>query len=363
MQNVLITGVTGLLGGELLRELCKCNLTRITALIRRSEMQSPLGRFECRMARSGADVSDYADRTNVVEGNIVLPNWGLQANDLRDCQNNIDTIVHCAADTSFIREEIVAETNIRGTKHLIELARGAQRPPRIVYISTATNVGCVQHCCLKEDDGCQADNMHHNAYTRSKAIAENMLRESGLEVLVIRPTIVLSAGLSDRVFARNIMWFAPLLYQFEALPVDPCSELDVISIEFMARSTIELLKSPDLRHDCYHVSAGKRHGFTIREALGSMNQVYQRPAPQLISPENWTMREQREYVRTREQRMVFHALRYYLPFLNMDVTYDNDRLYAELGQRTPKFDTFESYAEQLLGQIDLGEALQETAVP
>ncbi len=61
--------------------------------------------------------------------------------------------------------------------------------------------------------------------------------------------------------------------------------------------------------------------------------------------------------------MIFHALRYYLPFLNMDVTYDNSRLYEALGDRVPAFQSFDSYADQLIGQIDMEEAIAETAQP
>ena len=42
-----------------------------------------------------------------------------------------------------------------------------------------------------------------------------MLRYSGLEVLTLRPTIVLSAGLRDAAFAQMILWFVPLLRKFE----------------------------------------------------------------------------------------------------------------------------------------------------
>lgn len=242
-SHVLINGVTGLLGGEILRELCRQRAASVTALVRGTEQESPRERFSSRMARSGGGLVEIGTPVRVHQGDIVLPNWGLSNESLTDVQNSVDTIVHCAADTSFIRESSVADTNVRGTSNLIELAKSFVVRPRIIYISTATNVGCVQHCCVREEHGCRADNEHHNAYTRSKAIAESILLDSGLDVLIIRPTIVLSAGLADRTFACNILWFAPLIYAFDALPVDPSGEIDLISSDFVAQCTVELMRT------------------------------------------------------------------------------------------------------------------------
>lgn len=362
-SDVLITGVTGLLGGEILRELAKRDVCEISALVRSKDCLSPRDRFSQRMERSSDPTDTYSERAIVIEGDVARPKWGLSPHAARYVAERVDTIVHCAADTSFINDKSVIETNIQGTRYLIDLAKSARNPPRIVYISTASNVGRVQHCCLKEEQGCQATNEHHNSYTKSKAVAETLLRESGLDVLVIRPTIVLSGGLSDRLFARNILWFAPLLCEFDALPVNPTAEMDVISSDFMARGVVELMLSGDLKHDCYHISAGHRHGMTTCEAVESMNRFYCRKQPQLIAPEEWTPAEQRRFVQTREQRKIFHALRYYLPFLNMDVTFDNTRLYQDLGDRVPEFDTFDSYSDHLLNQIGLNDAIAEMALP
>jgi hypothetical protein len=121
------------------------------------------------------------------------------------------------------------------------------------------------------------------------------------------------------------------------------------------------IKNPP--YDCYHISAGRRHGTTIAETLETMNRFYQHRPPILIAPEDWTPVQHRRFIRTPQQRKIFHALRYYLPFLNMDVTYDNSRFYQTLGEQAPEFDTFESYADQLLSQIELSEAVAEAARP
>ena len=190
-----------------------------------------------------------------------------------------------------------------------------------------------------------------------------MLKQSGLDVFVVRPTIVLSAGINDRSFARNILWFAPLLYEFEMLPIDPNGRMDLVSSAFVASGTVELMQASSPDYDCYHISAGHELSITIAEALTTFNEIYERRPPILIPPEEWTNAEMRRCVRTPQQRQLFHALRYYLPFLNMDVTYDNSRFYETLGLNAPRFDVFDSYAHQLLEQIETNDALLEAARP
>ncbi len=156
---------------------------------------------------------------DAVTGDILEPFWGLSGADRAEITGSVDVIIHNAADTSFTAHRDTATTNVAGVRRLIEFARGCRRPPLIAYMSTASNVGRETGRCLVEDDGCRPANDHFNDYTHSKAVGEQELRDSGLPVLTLRPTIVLSAGLPDPVFARQILWCAPLTRAFGALPL------------------------------------------------------------------------------------------------------------------------------------------------
>src|SRR4051812_30746302 len=229
--NVLVTGVTGLIGGEIVRGLARAGLGRVAALVRPLGGVDPGSRLLERMRRSGDPAAaDLASRVEVIPGDVSRPCWGLSDEDLARVTRGVDLIIHCAADTSFLCRRTVQDTNVAGTRYLIDLARRCGRQPLVVYMSTATNGGKASHRCLREEDGCRPDNEHHNDYTRSKAVAEDLLRASGLRVLTLRPTIVFSAGLPDPDFAQNILWFVPLLRQFDCLPMDPASRLDLVPV-------------------------------------------------------------------------------------------------------------------------------------
>lgn len=352
-SNVLVTGVTGLIGGELLRTLITEPIGRVWALVRPTTEHDPSARLAQRLNRSGISASMPVQRAPcAVAGDVTIERLGLSADEYREVTRDVDIIIHSAAETSFIRAAACRKTNIAGARNLIEFARHCERRPLLVCLSTAFVSGVVANACISEDDGCRVKNDHHNEYTHSKAVAEELVRSSGLPVLVIRPSVVLSAGLNDPHFARAILQFVPMLNEFDALPIDPVARPDVVPVQFVVDSIIRLLQKPALRHDTYHVSCGEQHAESVETLRPIVERYFRRTQPwKLFSLKQWTRDLHRMYVRTPEQRKIFHALRNYLPFLNMNVLFDNTRLRAELGDRFPALPRLSEYLGGLLDQF------------
>jgi nucleoside-diphosphate-sugar epimerase len=363
-SNVLITGVTGLIGGEITRRLiARGHRGKVWALIRPTPDLGPDERLRQRLQRSGDEPTGDAS-VLAVGGDILRPDWGLAPAEREEIVDSVDVIVHNAADTSFAVHRDTAKTNVEGVRRLIEFAHGCRRNPLVAYMSTASNVGRETGRCLNEDDGCRPDNEHFNDYTHSKAVGEQELRTSGLPVLTLRPTIVLSAGLPDPVFARQILWFAPLTRAFGALPLDPNGRIDVVDVGFVAEATVRLLECGSRKHDCYHLSAGEFGCVSLGELEGVVGGINRRRTPlRLIPPAEWKTSAYRAYVDTPLRKRVFRSLRHYLPFLNMDVVYNDSRLREvvpvdELPVRRP-----EEYLPQLLSLIREKAALKEACLP
>jgi thioester reductase-like protein len=364
-SNVLVTGATGLIGGEILQRLTRMPLGKLWAMIRPRPDTDLHARLHDRLTRSG-DFSEawFPKRIEAIAGDVSRPGWNLEPDTAAMLRRELDMIVHCAADTSFYRNDSVQDTNVEGVRNLIELARQCDRQPLIVYMSTASNSGKVSHCSVSEDQGCQPTNEHHNEYTRSKAVAETLLRESGLPVLTLRPTIVLSANLPDPIFARSILWFVPLLRKFDCLPVDPEGRLDVVPVSFVADMTVRLLEKANRRWDSYHLSAGEQDALVIGEGNEFLNEYYNRRRPlRLVSASEWDSELERQHISSPIQRRIFFAMSYYLPFLNMNVVWDNRRLREELGEESLAITPVRSYLGRMLEQISAEDALRETAAP
>ncbi|HJZ91408.1 MAG TPA: SDR family oxidoreductase, partial [Gemmataceae bacterium] len=336
---------------------------RIRALIRPAAEGTVDERLRQRLRRSG-DSGPLREKVTAVAGDIRRPNWGLTANDAIDVFREVDIIIHSAADTSFALSPETGTTNVESVRHLIDLAGRCPRRPLIVYMGTATNVGDVSHRVVSEEDGCQPNRQHHNEYTHSKAIAEDLLRASGLPVLTLRPTIVLSAGLADPVFARQILWCVPLTRVFRALPVDPAALVDLVDVGFVADATVRLLEHPARAHDCYHLSAGPGGAATIGELTQVVNHHYRRRSPLRLSAlAGWSRADYRTCISTPLQRRIFSSLRLYLPFVNMNVVFDNARLRADLGGQMPPLRPPHDYLGELVNLIGTKAALREAVLP
>ena len=363
--SILLTGVTGLIGGELARRLARDPFGRVACLIRPMPDADPAERLADRLRRSDDDLPPGpGDRLEAVAGDVAAAGLGLSARDSARLVRNVHTIIHCAADTSFVHARRCFRINVAGMARLIGFARACRPGVRVVYLSTAANGGAVLDRCVREEDGCNPDAAHHNAYTRSKALAERMLIRSGLRHLVIRPSIVLSAGLPDPAFARSMLWLAPALMEFQALPIRADSQLDVVPVGHVIDAVMALLRRPDPRHACYHVSSGQVASQTCGEIGAFLCRFYGRSSPlRLLSPTAWSGRERQRCIRSPRQRTLFWAIRHYLPFLNMNVVYDNRRLHAEAPEVLGSLAPATGYLPSLLRLISPETAFAEAARP
>lgn len=350
--NVFVTGVTGLIGGELVRTLITESVGKVWALIRPYPDESPSERLMRRLERTGPSGAIPAQRApRAVAGDVTSERLGLSPDDYEEVRRDVDIIIHSAAETSFIRAAACRKTNIAGAKNLIEFTRSCERKPLLVCLSTAFVSGVVANACISEDDGCRPRNDHHNEYTYSKAVAEELVRGSGLPVLVVRPSVVLSAGLPDPQFARAILQFCPLLNELDAVPIDPAARPDVVPVQFVVDSIIRLLQKPRLKYDTYHVSAGPEAAESCGVIEPMFSRFYRRTLPvKMYALRQWTRDVHRTFIRTPEQRKIFATVKNYLPFLNMNVVYDNSRLREELGERFPSLPRFSEY---FLGLLEL----------
>ncbi len=345
-SNVFVTGATGLIGGELVRTLVRTTAGKIWALVRPVCSSAPALRLADRLRRSG---DEAASRLGIraVAGDVALPRLGLSDTAFDEIRRGADIVIHSAAETSFIRAAACQKTNIAGAENLIDFVRQCERRPLLVCLSTAYVSGVVANACLSESDA--LGSQHHNEYTRSKAVAEELFRSSGLRPLVVRPSIVLSAGVPDPAFARAILGFLPLIRDLEAVPIDPAARADTVPVQFVVDCLIRLLELPERRYDCYHLSAGEGGAVTHGQLAAALDAWYERPVPlKLVPPGQWTRELHRRAFGAPPQRRIFATLRNYLPFLNMNVLYDNSRVRQELGERFPTPPPLSSYFGEML---------------
>ena len=349
----MVTGATGLIGAEVAARLADCG-HKVWALIRANDAAHAAERLRQRFARSDREVSE---NITPVCGDISKPLCGLAESDLRGVQHECDTIVHAAGETSFKNAKECDATNVHGAKEIIHLAKTWQNPLRLFYMSTASVCCGPEHADVRED---AEPSGYTNGYTLSKRRAEGLMRESGLNAVILRPTIVLSRGIQDRQFARYILWVVLAIIQLANVPIDGDARLDFVPVDYVSDSVERLVGKDSLRHRCYHISAGPKASVTCSEIREVVSRVY--PDAQKVRFLGPAMKRP-SGGKNGAWRALQKAVAYYAPFANSDITYLNDRLAAELGKHMPVCPKATEYLAELVSQFGVDEALAESLRP
>ncbi len=350
-RPVLVTGGTGLIGGEVVATLLERGWN-VKALARGKDAVEAARRIRERMVRSGRHGS-AGERLECFAGAVTESDFGLRPAALQ----GLRAILHCAGETAFNEDERCWSTNVGAAERLVELARRLKNPPRIYFVSTASVCMSPRHSEITEDTPFGG---YENGYTRSKRRAEQVLLESGLDVVVLRPTIVFSRGVEDRKMARAMLWVIPALMELGEAPVNPEDRIDIIPVDFAADAIERFLRIPKPRHRRYHISAGWDGSATCGEFRDAVAEVDPRAARIAMGarPGGAAKRAQDQLRRRLEE-----AISHYVPFMSADIAYSCGRLREEVGPDLGPCPKVTEYVDGLLGQFEYQEGIEESARP
>jgi dihydroflavonol-4-reductase len=171
MAEVLLTGGTGFLGQHVLRELVSVG-TKVRALSRSTGGDVMLRELGAEPVR--ADVGD--------------------ADAVRNAMAGVDAVFHTAADTNTWRpnNDSQTRTNVGGAQNLLAAAK-ANKVNAFMHTSSISAYSHLVHGVLREDVPERGGESWIN-YERTKFLAEQAVRESGLRYIVFQPAHILGPG-------------------------------------------------------------------------------------------------------------------------------------------------------------------------
>ena len=166
-RSILLTGGTGFLGTALVEKILRSlpEMGCLYLLIRASRDRSAAARFEKDVLGSvafrklregrGEDFSGYvAGKVRVLEGDVHAPSLGLGEEDLAELSREVDVVIHSAASVVFDAPlDAAVESNVHGTLGLLRLARGWERRPLFLQVSTAYVAGMREGYAPEEPPG------------------------------------------------------------------------------------------------------------------------------------------------------------------------------------------------------------------
>ncbi|MDO0938935.1 thioester reductase domain-containing protein [Streptomyces sp. DG2A-72] len=256
VRAVLLTGVTGSLGGHLCAELLDRTSATAHCLVRGNAH-----RLRDWLAEAGIE---GGERAVPVAGDIGRPLLGLGPRAYDALAESVDEVLHCAAHVNLAAGyEQLAPVNVGGTRNIIAFAERAARlqghrvPVR--YVSTLGTLSTARDAGLSEvDERTRAtpQTAGQLGYPLSKMVAERELFAAaarGLPLTVFRPGVVTGHSLTGRTSASDLM--VPMMRAWAALGCVPegADVLPVDAVDVVAHSIVALSLQPHAAGSIYHL--------------------------------------------------------------------------------------------------------------
>ena len=275
--DVLITSATGLVGGEAAIRLIRAGW-RAWCVVRSGSYAEAAARLERRFGESRTEC-DWS-RLVALPGNITEPLLGLDPRALGYLRDRCRRVIHCAAETSFAPGNRCLAVNLAGTENVLRLCAALGRETRLFYTSSAV-------VCLRPERSVVSEQAPYggfsNEYVLSKRRCEDLVRESGVNAVVLRPSIVLSHGLRSPEHARAVLWVLPVIRALGALPMTGDERVDVVSVGYVAEAMARIIDRP-LTHRVLHLSAGVESSVTWKVIFETLTGAGYAAAPHRHAP-------------------------------------------------------------------------------
>ncbi len=349
-RNVFITGSTGFIGGELCFDLLREGYS-VTALVRASNYEEAQKRAMIRL--KGIDEISKS-RLSIVCGDMQAIGMGLDSAARLKLSRTCNYVLHCAGETRFNKPSKSYDVNITGVENLVGEVSGWASCPRIYHMSTASINGSPDNSILCEDD---VSSGYMNGYVASKQKAEEICFQSDLDIICLRPSVVVARGRRTRRFAKEILWFFSVAHELGVIPLKDTAMFDIVSVDYVSRVVIELMKKPKNEYTCYHISAGVEHSVNCQECY-EVSEGYYGSKVSFISLEEWESLKQSHL-----KSALMKLMDFYIPFINANIVYSNERIANELGTSMPSCHRLSDYLSDNLSTITKDEAMAEAAFP
>ena len=256
---ILVTGATGFVG----RHVVRCLLAAGQPVVALARGRDGVTGAE-RVAGAVGFTPDGA-LLDVVEGDLATRE-GVAGAELGRLRERVETVIHCAGDTSFFPQAMTAFVagHVDGPVALLRGLAGG-RLSRWTQLSTAYVCGRRSGVVL-EGEG-DVGQTFHNPYERVKLDAERALRaaaaRSGVEITVLRPSIVVGAapGTAGGAPANLFFGFIRLVAALRGLGnggglrivARPRARFNIVPVDYVAAAVAALAEDPRAAGETGHL--------------------------------------------------------------------------------------------------------------
>jgi thioester reductase-like protein len=282
-ELILVTGATGFLGVQLVRELLhRQPQSTLVLLIRERAGQSAQERADSIVPL------DQRSRVQVCTGDVGLPNCGLDDATYRRLLAETTRVIHSAATVRFDHSlDEARRINVEGTRRILDFASEARQLRSLAYVGTAYVAG--EREGLVRESELAVGQSYRNTYEQTKAEAEALVqsRLGSIPGVILRPSIIVGDSRTGATSSFKMMYWPLKIYArrlWRTVPGFPDAVLDVVPVDYVAASVARLAFDEAAMGSTVHLCAGPRGSATIQQIARRAADYFQVPEPRYVDP-------------------------------------------------------------------------------
>jgi len=338
-ELIFVTGATGFLGVQLVRELLESQPHATLALLIRDRP----GQTGQQRADSIVPAAERS-RVQVHSGDVSQPNCGLALPDYQRLCSEATRVIHSAATVRFDHSlDEARRINVEGTRRMLDLAAGARQLRSFAYVGTAYVAG--ERADLVRESELSVGQGYRNTYEQTKAEAEALVRSrlGSLPGVILRPSIIVGDSRTGVTSSFKMMYWPLKIYArrlWRTVPGFPDAVLDIVPVDFVAASVARLLFDEAALGSTVHLCAGPRGSATIEQVARRAMAYFDAPEPRYVDPKLFfaVLRPLLFMSLWGRKRRVLRDGRAYRDYFTMRMQFDTanaDRLLAPAGVCPP----------------------------
>lgn len=212
-KTVFVTGGTGFLGTQILRQLCdRPDVERVIAHVRANSPSDAFIRIKDAAVRAQWWSDYYLTKLDVWCGNLALPKLGLKPKQWASLSGEspndglVNGIVHAGAAVNWnAGTEILRAANVNSTAELIKAAISSPARPRLSYVS-----GGSRWRVDETDQDIANEIAHANGYAQTKYLSELLVKQFAAkypnQFAIVKPGLILGTPEEGVANTDDFVW-------------------------------------------------------------------------------------------------------------------------------------------------------------
>ncbi len=264
MKNIFITGATGFLGWDIVKNLLEKQDSMLYLLVRGKSDIGAKERITKLINKSydKAKREGISERIKVVHGDTTKKDMGIKKSILDNLRKEIEAIYHCAALCEFgMPLEPIRKINVLGTRNVLDFALQCNEGNQFDcfhHISTVAVVG--KFGGIFYEDSLDVGQGFNNTYEETKFEAEKLIgeyRHKGLSISIYRPSIITGDSKTGEV-SNFQMFYQPLhifsLGIFDEIPADRTLGYNLVPVDYVAQAIYLISSEKENNNRNYHLT-------------------------------------------------------------------------------------------------------------